>query len=80
MAQRDVNSVTHLSCDKVIATFDKDNMVPPPEEFYAAGNVPVPNLGGCRVAVGKGGPGKRGAPIENSRRTLGFTHRLSLCR
>jgi hypothetical protein len=45
MAQRNLDSVTCLTCDKVIATFEKDNMVPLPEDCYAAGNVPVPNCG-----------------------------------
>jgi hypothetical protein len=39
--------VTCLNCEKVIASFkkDEDKMEPSAEECYATGNVPVPNCG-----------------------------------
>ena len=45
MENNDEQFVACLNCGKVIAALVNDNMVPGPEDCYAAGNIPVPNCG-----------------------------------
>jgi hypothetical protein len=48
MAERDLSGgIVCTECGKKLASYDPqtDNHIPPPEELYAQGAVPVPNFG-----------------------------------